>query len=76
MQIVHPVGVVMDLQVALADPTDCEFPGIIGLHIYPIEIELGGATSGYMISLQLAIFDGITTLKLLETVYTAFSLTS
>ena len=29
MQIVHPVGIVMDLQVALTDPTGCDFPASV-----------------------------------------------
>ena len=40
----------MDLQVVLADPQVCDFPGLIGLHVYHIETNLGGVESGYIMS--------------------------
>src|SRR5205823_4572639 len=49
MQIVHPVGIVMDLQVALADPSGCDFPGLVGFTLYPIQTGIP-APSGYMMS--------------------------
>jgi hypothetical protein len=50
MQIVHPVGVIMDLKVVLSDPSKCDFPGLIGLTLYPIPVKFGEEKSGYMIS--------------------------
>ncbi len=50
MQIVHPTGIVIDLKVAVADPADCNFPGVIGLTVRPVDVQFGDATSGYMMS--------------------------
>lgn len=50
MQIVHSTQVIMDLQVALSDPSSCDFPGLIGLSLYPIPAKFGNETSGYIIS--------------------------
>lgn len=50
LQIVHPVGLIMDLQVVLADPEQCAYPGIIDLILYTTEVNFGTAASGYMIA--------------------------
>lgn len=50
IQIVHPVGVVMDLKAAVADPAACDFPGFIGITIYPNETKFGAQPSGYIVS--------------------------
>jgi hypothetical protein len=50
LQIKHPTGLIMDLTVAISDPKTCNYPGIIGLHLYRSNVNIEGQTSGYIMS--------------------------